>query len=231
MSETIKPKKRESKHWTEEEIAKLRELYPTMRQEDIAAEIGRSADSVKYKAGNIGLRHNIPQRNAWTIAEDDYLREHYATEPTRDVAKAIGRSAAGVRYRCRMLGLKKDPDWLSEAATKRATTIWQSIGENEKAIRMDKVADTRRKTLASEYRRAAFGLPQRTRMKLRLSDGKKRRYRTSCRYLFGYVLFQDEPNAIYYDVNTRRSARVERYAKEKYGINVLNIEEKNVREY
>ncbi|MBP6188974.1 MAG: HNH endonuclease [Azonexus sp.] len=63
------------RHWTPDEIAVLRELYPYMRAADIAARLGRTRTMVLAKAWNIGLRKTkeaISQMTAMAMADPNH---------------------------------------------------------------------------------------------------------------------------------------------------------------
>jgi hypothetical protein len=59
------------------------------------------------------------KRQLFTAADDQVIRERYPTTLTRDIAKDIGHPESSVYKRARVLGLKKDPAFLSSAASGR----------------------------------------------------------------------------------------------------------------
>jgi DNA-binding CsgD family transcriptional regulator len=90
--------------WTESEISFLRENYIQVPVADIAAQLGRSYESVRRKASKVGV-----QRQGWgrsfTPEEDAYLRENFTSSQIGDVAAHLGRHVESIRQRSRALGL------------------------------------------------------------------------------------------------------------------------------
>lgn len=90
--------------WTESEIRFLRENYIQVPVAEIAAQLGRSYESVRRKASKVGA-----QRQVWgkkfTPADDDLLRERYATSSMAEMTALLGHHHNSIRQRARALGL------------------------------------------------------------------------------------------------------------------------------
>lgn len=102
----------EQRHWTQEDIAVLRERYPTTDSRQLAREMGRSKTALQRKAQDLGLRKIVPQRGGsfrrWSDEDLEFLRTHYATMITDTLAKKLGRSVRTVYSTAAELGLRKD---------------------------------------------------------------------------------------------------------------------------
>lgn len=86
-------------------------------------------------------------------------------------------------------------------------TSLQRLGVRREALRVEKSAESRRRTWRSEKARATFGLPQRT--KLRVIP--QPRAKILLRYYLkskGYIV-DDVKRVVYYDENTKRGRRIE----------------------
>lgn len=78
-------------HWTEEEDQKLRQLFPVMPTENVAARLGRSLSAVRNRA--------------W-----------FEKVPVSDIASHIGRTERAVRKYGQQIGLKRRGLTISEKA-------------------------------------------------------------------------------------------------------------------
>lgn len=108
--------------WDEDEIAKLKELYPVTLNSDLAKILGKSLSSIEKKGHQLGLskskefRSQINKKNAdssprcksWTNEEEEFLVENYKKKSGKDIAKKLGRSYASIIYKAQKLGLKKN---------------------------------------------------------------------------------------------------------------------------
>lgn len=107
-------RRRMRKHWTCTELATLRELWPDRSAGEIVAVLGHSAESIRNKAKQLGIRKRdrLPRR-PWTDEEIACLRDRYADAPTKDLARELGRPLAQVYAKAAKLGLEKSEAYLA----------------------------------------------------------------------------------------------------------------------
>ena len=133
----------QARPWSSAEINLLRKLYPTMANEDIAEEIGRSRDAVAMKARQLKLH----KMWFWTPQEDQYLRECYQQQSCSQMAHALGRTVLAVKARAVTLGLRaKVPDWTED----EVNIIWDSYG----TVSLDVIATNLGRTRAAVAKKA-----------------------------------------------------------------------------
>ncbi|MCL6577540.1 hypothetical protein [Kyrpidia sp.] len=103
---------KETKNFSPEEDALLRELYPDRPKGEILARFpGRSWQSLTTRAGRLGIK----RKNTWTEAEEELLRQQYGSASDRELLEMFpGRSLLSIRTRAQRLGLKKDSTWSEE---------------------------------------------------------------------------------------------------------------------
>ena len=102
MTAETRPARR---HWKPQEIETLQhEWRPGENNDFLAAKLGRSRNSIKGKAGNLGLTRRRGFR-LWTAQEDEQLRELVGRMPDHQVARKMGRSVNAVRVRTQRLGV------------------------------------------------------------------------------------------------------------------------------
>ena len=105
--------------WTAEEIAVLREHYPTGGSEAVAKLLpNRSRKAIKMHALVIGV--GAKKAGPWTAEHDEVIRQHYAARGSAFVAEMVGRTVLAVRYRARQLGVKGD---LTRAGRERVAKV------------------------------------------------------------------------------------------------------------
>jgi hypothetical protein len=104
--------------WTPDEEELLRNKYDSSSISDIAAELRRTASSVKTRSLKLGLRRG---RQPWSKEEDDILRKLYPHMSTKDMVKELpGRDMQGIyRRACHYLGLRKTQEYLDSPAACR----------------------------------------------------------------------------------------------------------------
>lgn len=95
------PPKALPKKWSERETDYLRKAYALGQTDtEIAADLGRTEDSVKAKRWRIGLESNDRNCKYWSPVEDRKLiRLAKLGVSCSDIAKTIGRSPEGVQQR------------------------------------------------------------------------------------------------------------------------------------
>lgn len=93
--------------WTEEDMAKLRELAASGKKyPQIAKELGRTVGAVRAKV----FAHKIivygAEKREWTEEEDEYLRENWGQTSLASMCKALHRTDVAVKQRaCSVLQL------------------------------------------------------------------------------------------------------------------------------
>jgi len=115
---------RSEREWVRKEIAILRKLYSTHTYPQIAKELGRTQNSVKNKALELGL----PSANIrpWTKKEDELLRELYATNSVQKIESRLGRNRADVAQRAKKLSIQKQ-SFIDAPWTKREVGILRKL--------------------------------------------------------------------------------------------------------
>ena len=95
------PPKALPKKWSERETDYLRKAYALGQTDtEIAADLGRTEDSVKNKRWRIGLESGNKKCRHWTMTEDRKLIKLAKLGVScSDIAKTIGRSPEGVQRR------------------------------------------------------------------------------------------------------------------------------------
>ncbi len=134
------------KGWTDDEIEKLRKLYPTMTAKTLASTLNRTESAVATKIRKLGIKAGYPrphQRIPWPAADEDLLRRKYATTPARFIAERLNRSVEEIRGRARLLQLKSLPRGEKKKGTfyyyygkpkfvVKANGCWEWIGAKNK---------------------------------------------------------------------------------------------------
>jgi len=114
---------RHYKHWTKEEVSKLRLLWTTHTVSQIAKILRRTQKSVISKALALKLKisdKEVREDYSWTTdykdafwwkhytkEEDDFIRENYLKMEYKQIAQILGRKPSGIACRVRKLGLWK----------------------------------------------------------------------------------------------------------------------------
>lgn len=83
-------------YWRGSDFKAVREGSESKTDAEIAAEIGKTADSVAYHRRSIGISR-LDQRNARTKEAEDYVSAHWKEQSDAVMARALGRSKSGVR--------------------------------------------------------------------------------------------------------------------------------------
>lgn len=101
MTAEPEPPKALPKKWSERETDYLRKAYALGQTDtEIAADLGRTEDSVKTKRWRIGLESNDRNYKYWSPVEDRKLIKLAKLGVScSDIAKTIGRSPDGVQQR------------------------------------------------------------------------------------------------------------------------------------
>jgi len=102
-----------SRSWTDADDERLRRLYGTMSNSDVAERLQRTELAVVIRARSMGLRSTFRVKrprapyNPWTKAEDAQLRRLYRRHTAKEIGLKIGRSEASITSRVTKLGLRK----------------------------------------------------------------------------------------------------------------------------
>lgn len=178
-----------------------------------------------------------------TPEQEQYLRDNYATVIHHTLCKHLGVSVRTLVRMAKARGLVKDMEAIAGQKSERISAALRHLSrigklkhsgpENGKATRFKngfhakelfgeekfaemhrKAAEARRKTLREERARVAFGLPQRTKLRVKRQPRQKIEDRCYLKRL-GYIL--DEANNIaYYTESTRRATVLESRPKRFY---------------
>lgn len=101
VPETEPKNKPQGKPWSEREKDYLRKAYALGQTDvEIAADMGRTVDSIKNKRRALGLRDDSKSNRRWRPAEDKKLIKYYNQGVAYyDIGQLLGRSLEGVHNR------------------------------------------------------------------------------------------------------------------------------------
>ena len=154
----------------------------------------------------------MPIGKPLTEEQVTFIRRNFATMRNQDIANALGISRSGVTNVQARFHLRKSPEFASYLAVKAGKA--SNIARGGKALNItpeviEKRVATYRRTLREERARVTFGLPQKTRAKVKRQPRAKCSQRAYLKRM-GYII--DEPNCVaYYTDETHRSVRMERH--------------------
>lgn len=111
--------------WDQEEIARLKRLYGSRRDEDLARIFGRSEAAIRRQANKLCLAkdktflrrlHDGPASRMprWSRDEVELLVELYRTASNLEIAERLGRSVKSVVSKAHELALRKGTERLQE---------------------------------------------------------------------------------------------------------------------
>ena len=104
--------KRRKGEWTRKEVSFLKENVGLMTSLEISKELGRTSNSIKLKASQMGLSLQI---NPWTEADLEVLTQRIQEGVSmRDVARELGRKADAVRAKASYLMISSSRRWGEE---------------------------------------------------------------------------------------------------------------------
>lgn len=153
----------------------------------------------------------MPIGKPLTEEQITFIRRNFATMRNQDIADALGISRSGVTNVQKIYHLRKSPEFASYLAVKAGKA--SNLARGGRALNItpeviEKRVATYRRTLREERARVTFGLPQKTKAKVKRQPRRKCSQRAYLKKL-GYVL--DEPNCVaYYTQDTTRAVRMER---------------------
>lgn len=146
-----------------------------------------------------------------------YIREHYKDTVNHVLAKELGISRSSICRVARLYHLDKTPEHYSAMGRKAGLASSASrggacFGVYTKEI-ISKRAETFKRTFHEDQVRWKWGLPTKTKLRVKKQPKAKCSQRTYLTHL-GYIL--DEVNNIaYYTEKTHRAVRMEAYTKKK----------------
>jgi hypothetical protein len=97
-------------HWTNADVAVLKQSYATEPTTRIARRLDRSVAAIRTKAEELGLSkpRNISEASrCWTDEQISLLREIYPVTPAKDLMNLFNRSSSRIRSKAAELGLHK----------------------------------------------------------------------------------------------------------------------------
>ena len=156
-----------------------------------------------------------------TEAQKLKIIELYPTHSASEIGDIIGLNSSSVNAYASKYGIKH-----TEEAWKRIKHDVAMKGvAAHKAKSWQRAADKRRRTYKMEMLRLLSGQEKQTKIIISVLSYKCRRRMIMLCNTFNYFRDEDINKAVvYYDKETRRSARAEKYAAEKYGIKFVNAE-------
>jgi len=143
-----------------------------------------------------------------------YVVEHFKDTENITLAKEAGCSPSSVNHIQRRYNLKKSKEHLHEAyqkCGKKAREMYGNPPIDEDGIR--RRADTFMRMYREEKARSVWGLPPKTRIRVRREPRLKTSQRTYLRSL-GYIIDR-ENNIAYWTPDTKRAVRMEAYTKKR----------------
>ena len=147
--------------------------------------------------------------------------ELYPTHSASEIGKIIGLNRCRVNCFANKQGIKHTERTLERIKHER--TVKGIAAHNKNSWK--KAADKRHRTYKMEMLRLLSGQKKQTKINVSVLSFKCRRRMIMLCNTFNYFRDEDINKAVvYYDKETRRSARAEKYAKEKYGINFVEAD-------
>lgn len=156
-----------------------------------------------------------------TEEQKQKIIELYPTHSAREIGNIIGLDRSRVNAFASKHGIKH-----TEEAWKRIKhdRTMKSIAAHNGKSRV-RAADKRHRTYKMEMLRLLSGQEKQTKITVSVLSYKCRRRMIMLCNTFNYFRDEDINKAVvYYDKETKRSARAEKYATEKYGIKFVSAE-------
>lgn len=91
------------KLWTKEDDDVLIESYPSTTNKELAIILGRTAEAVRSRARQLGLKKD--KQKSWTKEEEEYLKNNYSIKPIKELMLILERSRASIFCKADQLGL------------------------------------------------------------------------------------------------------------------------------
>ena len=157
----------------------------------------------------------MPTGHYLTREQIDYIRKHFADTPNKELARELGISSSGVTNIQRKYNLRKSLDHLK--AMHRLSGL-ASVNSDWKLESTPEIVAKRaasfKKRFKTEKARIAFGLPQKTKIRIRKCPRAKVRQNYYLRTR-GYIIDESIQTA-YYTEETRRATRLEKGIYKSY---------------
>lgn len=139
------PIRRKRARWTDEEEKKLRELWGTCRDSQIAALLGKTVSSVRFKAGTMGLREEKGRRAGcrpgrmtypWDKEEDLILMKNVGHLNIFELMEQLPRrNRLAIERRCYELGFSPTQGTYTRLQIERETSYdWRQIKRARDAL-------------------------------------------------------------------------------------------------
>ena len=156
-----------------------------------------------------------------TEEQKQKIIELYPTHSASEISKIIGLNRCRTNYFANKQGIKHTERTLERIKHDRTA---KGVAAHKKNS-WKKAAEKRRRTYKMEMLRLLSGQEKQTKIIISVLSYKCRRRMIMLCNTFNYFRDEDINKAVvYYDKETRRSARAEKYAAEKYGIKFVNAE-------
>lgn len=156
-----------------------------------------------------------------TEEQKQKIIELYPTHSASEISKIIGLNRCRINYFANKQGIKHTERTLERIKHDRTAKGVAAHNKNS----WKKAAEKRRRTYKMEMLRLLSGQEKQTKIIVSVLSRKCRRRMIMLCNTFNYFRDADINKAVvYYDKETRRSARAEKYAAEKYGIKFVNAE-------
>ena len=139
------------KHWTEEDDNYIKNNYGHISLTEMSNTLNCTIETLKKRAGALGLEVTTKEKRRWTKEEEELLREYSKKYVIKTIAKKLNRSCIAVDHKAQKLGIKlrteRDPwkkwmiDYLKDNInTKSARQISIDINMNEYQV-MNKIKE------------------------------------------------------------------------------------------
>ena len=156
-----------------------------------------------------------------TEEQKQKIIELYPTHSASEIGKITGLSKNRINHFANKQGIKHTERTLERMKHERIAKCVAAHNKNS----WKKAADKRHRTYKMEMLRLLSGQKKQTKINVSVLSFKCRRRMIMLCNTFNYFRDEDINKAVvYYDKETRRSARAEKYAKEKYGINFVEAD-------
>ena len=166
------------------------------------------------KNNEICTRYNISRGTLYRVAKKNGLRktDEFMRWANQENARRTHNFSKVCDSLAKMKEMKKAAG--TPVGFKPGITNLMRLGYDREMERRNKVKATKANTIQSEKRRLMWGLPQKTKLKLVISDKKERKccYKIRERLRLSNYHFGIGSKTIYYDDSTVRSLRKENFA-------------------
>ena len=221
---------------SDEQKAKIREMYYDNDSKTIADVVGLTPKQVAGYAHRQGLRHSNAV-NAWqsrkngqnaSRATDKFTDEQrhiiaklYPQRSSREIAELLNVGKSCVVNFAKKNNLHHTEECIQRLRHER--TMKSIKARTAETYR--KISVTRHRTYLSERLCLLSGKKKETKIIVSILPPKCRRRMTMLCTKFNYFRDEDTNKAVvYYDSETRRNSKAEQYAQEKYGIKFVSAD-------